>query len=438
MDEVRIGALGIGVVRVDRGGTIADANDWFAEWIGRASDELVGRSIDEFLTHSQDDLLPGQSASGPWMLLDTRAPGRALMATRQHDGDEDVFILSEASERWNALADLRSRYALADRTRTRLQLVMDSSVAFATATTEVRLAEILADTTTRAYRAEETAVYLHKPGGPSELVAGRDPFDGAVDAEALVQLVVDPRQVVRIVGEDDAERAIPGLGVAMTAAGVRALIAAPLHHEEVDFGAFVSWFHHERTFDDEAAPLAEALANQAAQAVATLRLQARLAHAATHDDVTGLPNRRLLEAQMGAMMGGAPCAAIFIDLDGFKAVNDRLGHQAGDRMLRDAGERLISGVRGDDLIARYGGDEFVIACEVADSSVAMDVAQRILALLHGDPEHPERSRPLRASIGVAVAPAGTGLLAEQLIRRADLAMYRAKSSGGDRIVLAED
>ena len=96
---------------------------------------------------------------------------------------------------------------------------------------------------------------------------------------------------------------------------------------------FVSWFHHERTFDDEATPLAEALAGQAAQALATLRLQAQLAHAASHDQVTGLPNRRLLETQMDEIVGASRCAVLFIDLDDFKGVNDQLGHQAGDRML---------------------------------------------------------------------------------------------------------
>ena len=153
----------------------------------------------------------------------------------------------------------------------------------------------------------------------------------------------------------------------MSAAGVRAFIAAPLHHEETDFGAFVSWFHHERTFDDEAAPLAEALAGQAAQALATLRLQAQLAHAATHDQVTGLPNRRLLETQMDEIVGASRCAVLFIDLDGFKRVNDRLGHQAGDRMLCEVGTAAADGVRAGDLVARYGGDEFVIVCEISDA-----------------------------------------------------------------------
>lgn len=430
-------ALQVGVVHVDRRGVIGDANEWFAAWAGTRRGELVGRSIDQLLVHSDEDLLPREVGDGPWIMLDAATHERAVLVTRNSDGDGDVLVVAEASERWRALSDLRQRYALADRTRTRLQLVMEASVAFSTATSEEVLAGVLADTTARAYRAEESAVYLHRPDGSSARAAGTDPFEGRLDVEALIALVSAPRRVVKIVEPGEAEVLIPGFGAAMRAAGVCAFIAAPLHHEEIDFGAFASWFHHDRTFDDEAAPLAEALANQAAQALATLRLQARLAHAATHDEVTGLPNRRLLEAGMSRMMGASVCAAIFIDLDGFKGVNDRFGHQAGDRMLREAGSRLLRAVRAHDIVARYGGDEFVIACDVADPEVAMDIARRILDVLHGDPDDPADGLPFRASIGVAIAPIGSMLLADQLIRRADLAMYRAKSAGGDRIMLAE-
>lgn len=413
-----------------------DANHWFSAWAGVPRADLAGRSIDDFLTHADDDLFPANVGPGPWMMLDPRRPARAVMVTRHSGPDEEVLVLTEASERWRALSDLRRRHALADRTRSRLELIMDSSVAFSTATTEERLAEVLADAAARAYRAEEASVYLHHLDGASELAAGREPLGADVDVDAIIALVSAPRRVVKVVGAEQGEMLLPGLGVAMQAAGVRALIAAPLHHEETDFGAFAAWFHHDRTFDEEAAPLAEALAGQAAQALATLRLQTRLAHAATYDDVTGLPNRRLLEAELDAVVGRTGCAVLFIDLDGFKEVNDRLGHQIGDRVLRDAGHRLLAAVRTDDLVARYGGDEFVIVCETDDPAVATEIAQRALDRLHGDGESGRRL--FGASIGVAVASAASALSAEQLIRNADLAMYRAKSSGGNRIALADD
>lgn len=422
-------ALPVGVVRLDASGVITTVNGWFATWTGYPADELVGLPLDDVLTYAHDDLFSDGRGPGPWMMLDRRGAGRAVIVTRDTSESAQTLVLLEASERWRALSDLRRSHFLADRTRTRLQLVMDSSVAFSTATSEERLAVILADTTARAYRAEHSAVYLHQPDGRTALAAGHDPFNGRVDYESLIELVSAPRRVLKIVGAEEGERVRPGLGAQMRAAGVRAFIAAPLHHEEMDFGAFIDWFHHERTFDDEAAPLAEAIAGQAAQALATLRLQSRLAFAATHDDVTGLPNRRHLEEQLRSIVGRSGCAVLFVDLDGFKEVNDRLGHHAGDRMLREAGRRLNAAVRMQDLVARYGGDEFVIVCPTDDTTAAHDIARRVLDLLNDD----AAGRAFGASIGIATAGAGSLLTAERLIRMADMAMYRAKEAGGNQI-----
>jgi len=427
--------LPIGVVQTDHHGVISSANAWFAEWVGSTVDQVVGRSLGELLIHADDDLFPTAVGCGPWMMLDAATHERALMMSRHRTDDRDVLVLSEATERFRALTELRQRYTLADRTRTRLELLMDSSVAFATATTERRLADVLADTTARAYRAEESTVFLRQPDRPAAVAAGRNPLSDHFDVDALLAVTVDGRRVVTVADDASAEQLIPGLGDAMRATGVRALIATSLHHEDSEFGSFVSWFHHERTFDSEAAPLAEALAGQAAQALATLRLQTRLAHAALHDEMTGLPNRRLLEADMDRVVAGTGCAVLFIDLDGFKEINDRLGHQEGDRVLRETALRLRSSLRPDDLVARYGGDEFVVACPIIDPSTVPALAARILSAIS---DAPDAVTPMRASIGVSIAPPGTAVPAEQLIRQADAAMYRAKGSGGNRIEYASE
>ena len=111
------------------------------------------------------------------------------MVSRHQRADDDVLLIAEASERFHALKDLRRRYALADRTRSRLQLVMDSSIAFSSASTEERLAEILADTTARAYRAETSTVYLLEPDGSYAVAAGFDALGGRIDAESLLRTV---------------------------------------------------------------------------------------------------------------------------------------------------------------------------------------------------------------------------------------------------------
>jgi diguanylate cyclase (GGDEF)-like protein len=217
------------------------------------------------------------------------------------------------------------------------------------------------------------------------------------------------------------------------------MIIAPIHQGEELLGILAAFFHHPRQFDEQASPLADALAGQAARAIAGLRLQDRLAHAAMHDDTTGLPNRRLLEERMdGARRGtNTVLAVLFVDLDGFKGVNDQLGHQVGDAVLREVAARLESTVRDEDIVARYGGDEFIVVSEVANENAALEMAERVRETL-GAPYSilPDRLS-LGASIGVSVTssePDGVGT--DVLVRAADQAMYRAKFAGGNQVVAA--
>ncbi len=170
-------------------------------------------------------------------------------------------------------------------------------------------------------------------------------------------------------------------------------------------------------------------------------LEEQLRHQAFHDVLTGLENRFLFLDRLGhalarAGRGGRPTAVIFLDLDDFKAVNDRLGHAAGDRLLVAVGGRLKAVTRAGDTVARLGGDEFAIIIEETDSAEADQAAARILdtltpAFLLGD-----RQIVVRASVGIAVQ-SSDGADADELLRRADIAMYAAKSAGGNRHVTYE-
>lgn len=150
------------------------------------------------------------------------------------------------------------------------------------------------------------------------------------------------------------------------------------------------------------------------------------------DPDTGLPTRvvlldRLDLAQRRSRRNGDLMAALFVDLDGLKTINDRHGHEEGDAAIRRAAERIRSCMRDGDTVARFGGDEFVVLCEsLDDESQARRVAERILDRLRSGGQN-----ALSASIGVAFDHAG-GLSALELIGRADAAMYRAKSRGGSR------
>ena len=159
---------------------------------------------------------------------------------------------------------------------------------------------------------------------------------------------------------------------------------------------------------------------------------------ATHDTLTGLSNRlllldRLQHALVLAERSATWPALLFLDLDRFKAVNDRYGHGAGDRLLVETARRIEAAVRPADTVVRLGGDEFVVLCEALEhADVAEQVAERVLAALAEPFAIDENIVTVSASIGIIHAH-GTGLLASDVIRDADLAMYRAKENGRGRI-----
>lgn len=166
----------------------------------------------------------------------------------------------------------------------------------------------------------------------------------------------------------------------------------------------------------------------------------KLAHArvealAYHDALTSLPNRRLLQDRVGVAMAqahrrGERLGVLFLDLDHFKDVNDYLGHQVGDDLLRAVAERLNGAMRRDDTVARIGGDEFVVLlAHIADAAQAAHVAHKILALLKAPVRVGDRELFVKGSIGISVYPEdGTDF--DSLLKNADVALYRAKSEGG--------
>ncbi|GAA2712883.1 hypothetical protein Apa02nite_090770 [Actinoplanes palleronii] len=152
-----------------------------------------------------------------------------------------------------------------------------------------------------------------------------------------------------------------------------------------------------------------------------------------HDPLTGLPNRRMFHERLArAVSSGGPddqVGIMIIDLDGFKAVNDTLGHQAGDQLLQAVGGRLLTGVRDGDLAARLGGDEFAVLLPgVADLAAAAEVADRLVDEIRHDFLLDVGPASVSASIGLTIG--GAGADDDELLRQADAAMYRAKSAGG--------
>ena len=162
-----------------------------------------------------------------------------------------------------------------------------------------------------------------------------------------------------------------------------------------------------------------------------------LAHQALHDPLTGLPNRVLLLDRLMQSLARAPrderaVAVVFLDLDGFKAINDEHGHPAGDALLTAVATRLRTSLRAADTVARYGGDEFVVVAEIhpAASAVLIDRVHGVFNRPFGDAG---LAFDITASGGLMIAVEGDP---EELLRIADGAMYRAKANGGGHIEVA--
>ena len=170
-------------------------------------------------------------------------------------------------------------------------------------------------------------------------------------------------------------------------------------------------------------------------------LRQQVTHLTFHDGLTGLPNRSYLEerakdvlARLAVTEASSPdrIGAIFVDLDGFTAINDSAGHGAGDLVLAQAGRRLRGLVPAHDTVARWGGDEFAVLVETAASpQEIVDVAERLAGAIAAEPfQVAGRDMSITASLGVAFADPD---VADHLLRNADLAMSRAKDSGGGRV-----
>jgi two-component system cell cycle response regulator len=159
------------------------------------------------------------------------------------------------------------------------------------------------------------------------------------------------------------------------------------------------------------------------------------------DGLTGLHNRRYLDSHLQTLFDRSvarrrPLSVMMTDIDHFKAVNDKWGHDGGDRVLREFASRLRKNVRGIDLACRYGGEEFVVVMPDTDGAIAEKVAERIRAEIAAQPfpiGRDGKAIEVTVSVGVSSLLKGPDTV-EALMKRADLALYEAKSGGRNRVV----
>jgi diguanylate cyclase (GGDEF)-like protein len=183
------------------------------------------------------------------------------------------------------------------------------------------------------------------------------------------------------------------------------------------------------------------LAAHACTAIRNARLLTEIRHQAMHDALTGLPNRALILDRTDQLLArarrdAAPISALFFDLDGFKSINDTLGHGAGDHLLQAVATRISATVRASDTLARLGGDEFVVLVDGAAIGAGPDIAaERILEVLRQPFLLEGINEPITISASIGIASSSPGTTAEDLLRDADVALYEAKAAGKNRAVV---
>ena len=288
---------------------------------------------------------------------------------------------------------------------------------------------------------DRAVVALYEPDGSTCRVAGLVGFPPRVAADlqsrrfAIQRTSRGPVAMDVYVGGEPT----PGrdIGDVMAATGAAAGATVPI----ASAGRVVGWIatsvdrDPERiTANPELADRLRGLAGQAATAITNARLLDQVRHQALHDSLTGLPNRALILDRADHMLQRArreslDAAALFIDLDNFKTVNDTLGHGAGDELLQAVAARLAGVLRGSDTVGRLGGDEFVVLAEDVSVSAGPElVAERILDVMR-EPFYLacQDGSPITVSASVGVATGRTS--ASDLLRDADIALYRAKANG---------
>jgi diguanylate cyclase (GGDEF)-like protein len=302
------------------------------------------------------------------------------------------------------------------------------------------------------YPCDAVAVVLLKSHGPSglQIFVGRDAASGSERVDAAGLSPLESRRLQdqpdHLVVETDA--GMPRYLEPFARRGIRQTVVLPLFVRSELVG-LIALGHADAVVNDHAnLAFARQLADQVGLALGNARLLEKNRILAYYDTLTGLPNRRMYQQRLEQVLAharrrGELLATCYLDIDGFKRVNDTLGHSGGDRLLHEIGQRLVSSVRFSDAVARsaaggeeeaisrLGGDEFtVLLTEISDVQDAARVARRVQEGLSKPFLIDGHELFATASIGIAIYPFD-GEDAETLLRNADTAMYCAKSRGRD-------
>lgn len=440
---------------------ITRVNRRFLEWTGYNEADVVGRRFVDLLDPNtrvfyETRHVPILHREGETreVLLGLRLNDGALLPILLNsvlvlgDDDQPRLVRSavfDATERSQYERELLAERRLAESAAARVQVLQNASVQFAGAQAEHDLADALNQMVGDALEATVSCVATVDAEGELEVIAGANPLEGLY-AQADPRPGPDSlRDGTPIVFADtgELEGGYPEIAAAMRQAGFEGLASFPLLRDGSPFGVVAALFEQRRELEPTAIELVQAICRQAAQAFARIRLQEELAHLALYDQLTGLANRSLLREHIDSALAASarttqPVAMMFLDLDGFKPVNDRLGHTTGDDVLREVAKRLRAVVRDSDVIGRFGGDEFIVLCPETDDAQAIVIAERLREAVARPMEWLPAGFAVSASVGVVIHCAIDGQkTTDELLEIADAEMYRAKNGGRNRVSVAE-
>jgi diguanylate cyclase (GGDEF)-like protein/PAS domain S-box-containing protein len=414
-------------------GTITRVNGTLLDWTGYASDELVG------LRRFRDLLAPGARTFYETHQLDQlERTGELRGVTLDligRDGEPlPVLLRSVIAQAPSGDKVIRTTVLDATERRTYERALLEAREHAEQSAQRLRTVQLVTEACASAVRIDELGRAVVAAAARAGGFAGVALWLPAADGPRLERVAADGRPA------DEGPEHVDADGPAATARAAReqrnvlarSAVHVPIPGAPAGGGVLVCHLHPGWTAGEDDLALLRTLATQVGQALQRAALHEALEHRAFHDDLTGLPNRALLRDRFDvtvarAARAGSPTAVLVVDMNGFKAVNDRLGHAAGDRVLVEAARRIAESVRPGDTVARTGGDEFAVLCEGADAATAASIAERVRAAVAltvaGADEDGLR---VTASVGTALRSGEDERGLDDLLHQADLDMYARK------------
>jgi len=421
----------------------------FTGWVARNGTPL---KVDDARRDPRGMTIPGTDDVDESMLLvpmryDDRILGvitLSKLGLRGFDDDDLGLLLILADQAATAFAGAAS-LAETRRLAAELRQLLDMSSALSRSLDPKDVAQLIAEHLVRAVGADRAQISDWDAAGNRVRTLGcyppehRDAIDDfyPLDQYPLTARVLEDGVIATVDAEEpDAE---PAEVAELRREGMRGLIMLPLVAKGAAIGIAEITSVGRPTDEPGRITLARTMAHEAAMALENARVHEAARNLADRDPLTGYFNHRYLHERLSeevvrAVRTRRPLSVVMVDLDDFKLVNDTFGHVYGDRVLVYVAATMRAGLRGSDVAARYGGDEFAVILPETTVHEAAGVAERILATFRAHPFTSDGRSPLPVgtSIGIATYP-GDGRTATELIAAADAGLYAAKAEGGSRV-----